>query len=661
MDEYTLFPPGEIEGRQEILKTEKIDTKEKKSEITRLEKQILRYQNSYYNGEGEISDEEFDALWDRLKILDPDNSLLKKVGADNSDGFPKAEHILPMGSQEKAADPEEFYRWAEKHKYREYLVQYKLDGASIELQYLQGEFKKAVTRGDGKTGDDITPNARKMKGVVFSLPKDFSDFTGGIRGEVLMFHQVHKDLYSDKANCRNAANGLMKRKDGIGAENLNIICYDAMALENEKYFPDEKSKIEWLKSAGFNTVEMKICPDARAVVEYRGHVMDIRNSIPFDIDGLVVKENRIDPEDMKRARPDRQIAFKFSLEEAVTVLRNVEWSESGATYTPVAIVDPVKLAGTTVQRASLANWNTIKALNLKIGSRVVITKRGEIIPKIESLVENPPDSLEITVPDKCDTCGSSLVNEGTRLFCPNKNCGKRVLHQLEKWVSVLEIKELGPAILNRLFSQGLVKSILDLYLLKESDLCEIERMGELSAGKIIKNIHGKKEIPLSSFIGGLDIEGIGEVLVEKLEEAGFDTVEKLLSASKQEIAAVYQFGEITASVLTEGLNENRDVILGLINRGFIKIQGKTKTGNLSGKSFCFTGELDTMKRSEAENIVKANGGSVKSSVSKGLSFLVTNTPESGSSKNKKAAELNITIITESEFLALVNGTGSNNK
>ena len=149
--------------------------------------------------------------------------------------------------------------------------------------------------------------------------------------------------------------------------------------------------------------------------------------------------------------------------------------------------------------------------------------------------------------------------------------------------------------------------------------------------------------------------------VEKLEEAGFDTVEKLLSASKQEIAAVYQFGEITASVLTEGLNENRDVILGLINRGFIKIQGKTKTGNLSGKSFCFTGELDTMKRSEAENIVKANGGSVKSSVSKGLSFLVTNTPESGSSKNKKAAELNITIITESEFLALVNGTGSNNK
>ena len=206
MDEYTLFPPGEIEGRQEILKTEKIDMKEKKSEITRLEKQILRYQNSYYNGEGEISDEEFDALWDRLKILDPDNSLLKKVGADNSDGFPKAEHILPMGSQEKAADPEEFAAWAEKHIYPEYLVEYKLDGASIELQYDKGIFSRAVTRGNGTVGDDITANVKKMQGIRHRLEQagKLVPVTGGIRGEVIMPREIHRKLYADKANCRNA-------------------------------------------------------------------------------------------------------------------------------------------------------------------------------------------------------------------------------------------------------------------------------------------------------------------------------------------------------------------------------------------------------------------------------------------------------------------------
>ena len=192
-----------------------------KSRISELEKLIKKYQKSYYDGEGEIPDSEFDKLWDELKTLDPENKILHKVGAD-SGNFEKSKHIMPMGSQEKAADPEQFMSWAVKHEYSEYLVEYKLDGASLELQYKNGNLVKAVTRGDGTTGDVITANAVKMDGVRKQLVTDegkLVDFTGGVRGEVIMSHHVHDTLFSDKANCRNAANGLMKRKDGEGSEN----------------------------------------------------------------------------------------------------------------------------------------------------------------------------------------------------------------------------------------------------------------------------------------------------------------------------------------------------------------------------------------------------------------------------------------------------------
>ncbi|MBQ7158365.1 MAG: DNA ligase (NAD(+)) LigA, partial [Treponema sp.] len=324
-----------------------IDESARISELATL---IKKYQDSYYNGEGEISDAEFDALWDELKSLDPTNPVLQRVGAD-SGNFAKREHVMPMGSQEKAANPEQFLAWTKNHAYDEYLVEYKLDGASLELQYVRGELQHAVTRGDGTIGDDITQNAKKMQGVqsaLFDANGNRVDFTGGIRGEVIMTHTVHKSLYADKANCRNAANGLMKRKDGTGSENLVLMTYDALATSGASPFSDEEGKITWLKSMGFKTSPLKICKTPEDVIEYRAEVMETRKTLDYDIDGLVIKERAINLEDAQRARPDRQIAFKFSLEEAVSVLREVEWSESGATYTPVAIFDEVQLNGTTV-------------------------------------------------------------------------------------------------------------------------------------------------------------------------------------------------------------------------------------------------------------------------------------------------------------------------
>ena len=635
---------------------------EESSRINELVSLIKRYQTSYYNGEGEISDAEFDALWDELKNLDPENEILKKIGTD-SGNFAKLRHVMPMGSQEKAANPEQFLGWASKHVYDEYFVEFKLDGASLELQYEHGKLVHAVTRGDGTIGDDITVNAKKMNGVaaaLFDLAGNLIDYSGGIRGEVIMTHDVHKEKFSDKANCRNAANGLMKRKDGEGCEYLKLIVYDAFSPSGNQPFNDEESKINWLKSCGFNTVPLKICKSPQEVIEYRSHVMDIRNQLEYDIDGLVIKERQINFQDASRARPDRQIAFKFSLEEAVTILRSVDWSVNGGTYTPVAIFDEVELNGTKVQRASLANPDTMKALGVKIGCKVVVVKRGEIIPKIESVIhEDALCESPVVFPDKCECCGSKLIDNGSRLYCPNKKCSKRILHQLLKWVQVADIRDLGETLVTQLFEKGKVQSISDLYKLSAEDLTPFFLNEEslaaekksLGAEKVAASIQNHRKMSLAVFVAGFDIEGIGETTVEKLVAAGFNTLNALLNMTVEQASAVYGFAEILAKTAVDGLNENA-LEMRFLAENFVEIV-QDSAGKLVGKSFCFTGELHSMKRNDAEALVKANGGTCKSSVTKDLSYLVTNDVSSGSSKNQKAVKFGIPVINEEQFIKML--------
>lgn len=635
---------------------------EESSRINELVSLIKKYQTSYYNGEGEISDAEFDALWDELKNLDPENEILKKIGTD-SGNFAKLRHVMPMGSQEKAANPEQFLGWASKHVYDEYFVEFKLDGASLELQYEHGKLVHAVTRGDGTIGDDITVNAKKMNGVaaaLFDLAGNLIDYSGGIRGEVIMTHDVHKEKFSDKANCRNAANGLMKRKDGEGCEYLKLIVYDAFSPSGNQPFNDEESKINWLKSCGFNTVPLKICKSPQEVIEYRSHVMDIRNQLEYDIDGLVIKERQINFQDASRARPDRQIAFKFSLEEAVTILRSVDWSVNGGTYTPVAIFDEVELNGTKVQRASLANPDTMKALGVKIGCKVVVVKRGEIIPKIESVIhEDALCESPVVFPDKCECCGSKLIDNGSRLYCPNKKCSKRILHQLLKWVQVTDIRDLGETLVTQLFEKGKVQSISDLYKLSAEDLTPFFLNEEslaaekksLGAEKVAASIQNHRKMSLAVFVAGFDIEGIGETSVEKLVAAGFNTLNALLNMTVEQASAVYGFAEILAKTAVDGLNENA-LEMRFLAENFVEIV-QDSAGKLVGKSFCFTGELHSMKRNDAEALVKANGGTCKSSVTKDLSYLVTNDVSSGSSKNQKAVKFGIPVINEEQFFKML--------
>jgi DNA ligase (NAD+) len=629
--------------------------------IAALERLIVSYQESYYNGEAEISDGEFDILWDELKRLSPESPVLKRIGADGgADGFPKAKHLIPMGSQEKAANPEEFRSWAEKISPESYVVQYKLDGASLELQYEGGGLVRAITRGDGVTGDEITRNARRMQGVVsrLSLP-----FTGGIRGEVVMTRRVWKEKYSGKANCRNAANGIMRRKDGAGCEDLSFIVYDAAAAGDDRFFKDEIEKIAWLKDQGFSVTETREFQDPGAIVAYRNEVAESREVLPVDIDGLVVKDRITDMTDLRRARPERQIAFKFDLEVAVSVLRSVEWSESGATYTPIGIVDPVRLAGTTVQRANLNNPDMIRAIGLKIGSAVSVVKRGEIIPKIEGLVpkEAVPESMcfgeeqDITFPSTCGSCGTPLADEGTRLYCPNPGCSKRLLHRMEKWVSVLDIRELGEKLLQQLYEKKRVREIADFYTITAEELAVFERMGEQSAAKVVRHIRTPRKLSLAAFIAGFDFDGVGETIMDKVTAAGFNTLVKLRSASIEDIAQVYGLGTITARTIVEGLKAAEAEMDRVLAAGIITIAPPPDEASrpLLGYSFCFTGELSSMKRNQAEEKIKALGGTAKSSVVKDLSFLVTNDPESGSGKNLKARNLGIPVIGEEEFFIIL--------
>ncbi len=634
-----------------------------KSRIKELERLIPYHQSLYYNNKPELTDAEFDELWDELSGLSPQSPVLARVGEDSSDGFTKARHVLPMGSQAKASDPEEFLAWCKKVSLEEYIVEFKLDGASLELQYGSGRLVRAVTRGDGTTGDDITQNAMKMTGVPAVLPEPWS---GAVRGEVVMSHATHATWFSDKANCRNAANGLMKRKDGAGAERLEVFCYDAapdglydaepgglFVMSPQPPFDDELAKIAWLGSIGFSTVECAVFSKPFEVIDYRAQVMASRPTLAYDIDGLVVKARTVDMDDMRRTRPERQIAFKFPPEQAVTTLVGVDWSESGATFTPVALLEPVRLAGTTVRKASLANTNLLRGMGLRIGSKVVVSKRGEIIPKIEGLVENPPGSQEILAPRTC-SCGSSLVDEGTRLYCPNPECPKKILHRLEKWLATLDIMEFGTTILRRLFETGRLRSVADLYTLSIGELAAYERMGELSASRIVQNLKARNEVSLAEFVAGFDMEGIGVLMVEKAAAAGFNTLEALRNASVKELAAVEGFGDSTAGAIAEGLAALKPDMDAVLATGLVSIRSPVESGGpLSGLSFCFTGELESMKRSRAQALVKSLGGSVRNSVAAGLSFLVSNDPSSGSVKSRKALSLGVTLLDEKAFLSKV--------
>ena len=309
-----LFESGSSADKSSKSPSTPKELKKPKSDRAReLQAQVEYHQHLYYNSQPEISDEEFDKLWDELKNLDPNNEVFSKVGADFDTSLDKVRHLIPMNSQAKVTTPAEFSKWARKMGYSQFITQFKLDGISVELQFLKGKFQYGVTRGDGLIGDDISNNVKRMR--VF-VPKVNPEFTGAVRGEIILKKDIFQKKYPDAKNSRNMASGITKRKDGKGSEDLTIIVYDAISMNPDHTFKNELEKLKWLRNYQFEVIDSHRFETTEEVVIYRDDVMtSIRAQLNFDIDGLVIKGKEIDLEDMKRARPTKQIAFKFDPEE----------------------------------------------------------------------------------------------------------------------------------------------------------------------------------------------------------------------------------------------------------------------------------------------------------------------------------------------------------
>ncbi|MFX1459687.1 MAG: NAD-dependent DNA ligase LigA [Promethearchaeota archaeon] len=622
----------------------------KREVVQKLEDLIRYHRNLYYNKQPEISDEEYDALVDELNKLNPNNKIFSEIGKDSAAGFIKRKHVIFMNSQSKINTPNELLKWNKKISCSILVVQLKLDGISIEVQYINGVQTFSVTRGDGEIGDDITKNVKKMHGY---LPKVDDNFSGAVRAEIILTRNIFKKKYSQQyANCRNTASGISKRKDGHGCEDLSLIYYDALSINDKTKFDNEIDKIEWMKKQKFNVIETKTFENVEEIVKYRENVIRIRKQLNFDIDGLVIKCNEIDLEDMNRITPMRQVAFKFPSQSVVSVLKDVEWSISGGTFTPVAIIDEVEIGGTKVRRASLSNPDEIKRLGLKLGSIIMVTKRGDIIPKVEKVVENPSTTKSIIYPILCKSCGTKLKNIGVKLYCPNESCPSKEFHRLEVWIRVLGVKNFGEKLLRKLYNTNKIKKIADLYDLKVEDISKLEGQGKRSAEIALGNLFKIKEISLSKFIAAFNIENIGESIAKLITDVGYEKLDSIKNAKIQELAKIEGIGEINAETIIDGINKLYNEMISVLKKGVIKIKEPSK-GQLNGKSFCFTGALKSMTRDQAKTLLEEKGAIFKNSVVKNLDYLITNDPHSGSEKNLKAKEYGIKIITEEQFLNIL--------
>ena len=349
-----------------------------------LETEIRKHQELYYNHQPVISDGEFDALVDELTMLDPDNELLTtKIGADHTEGFTKVKHNIKMGSQNKANTEPEMNGWLSTIDNSFVLGGFKMDGNSVRLTYKNGELVQAASRGDGDWGDDITENVKKMNFVPLKL-KATPNYTGDVRGEVLLSRKNKEKYYPEFKNCRNGASGIMKHLDGSGCEYLDVVCYDAQYLSENEEFGTQENLINFLEQNGFKVAEYRFFKNltGKMAIDYLNTIFDDFDNLEYDIDGIVWKQNVIDMKDMKNERPKTNIALKPAKVYKETVLENIEWQVRNGTLTPVAILKPVDLQGATISKASLCNVACLEDMGIEIGHKVLICRCGMIIPKI---------------------------------------------------------------------------------------------------------------------------------------------------------------------------------------------------------------------------------------------------------------------------------------
>lgn len=625
-----------------------------KDRIKELETKIFQARDDYYNGQPTVSDKIYDAWVDELRLLDPTNKAVTAIGSPIAPSeWKKAKHQIPMGSLDKVNTPEELSKWVDDTLEKvdpdgKLLVTEKLDGISIELIYETGSLRQAITRGDGETGEDITVNVAKMGGVQSHLKEKF---TGSLRGEIVMYRSTHKQWFSEKANPRNAASGTAKRLDGQGVDKLNILFYQALG---DADFDTEQTQFLWLVNQGLDTPNWWVVDSADKVNKHwRKYQDESRSKLDYDIDGLVIRIDNLEKQISlgdKDLRPRGAIAFKFDNEARESIIQDIIWQVGNSgRITPVAVVDPVQLVGATVTRASLYNMAYIKELGLSVGATVLVARANDVIPRVEECIKGTGKVAK--PPTYCPECGGITRMDGENLVCTNtKHCRAQIIGRIKNWIKELNLLEWGDTLVEKLVDAKKVKTVADLYKLEVDDIANLDRLGEKTAKKCLDILKNGSDVPLEVFLGALSIPMIGQSTIKAIMNAGCDTLEKFGQLGAAEFEQVPGVGPTKAKFLADGLRDNQKLILAILDNG-VTIKAKVE-GNLTGKSVCFTGAMKN-KRPLLEKMAAEAGGDVKSSVGKGLTYLVIADPNSTSSKAQTARKLGTTLISEEEFLDMV--------
>lgn len=654
-----------------------------KKQVEELRKKLEYYASKYYDEDKpEITDYEYDMMMNRLKALEkefPDlitkDSLTQKVGGHVKEGFKEVVHEVALQSLQDVFSFEELQEFNDRMKKNakeeneklEYVVETKIDGLSMALEYVDGIFVRGATRGNGLIGEDVTDNLRTIKSIPKVLKKPE---TITVRGEVFIGTKEFEKLNEEQevlgkplfANARNAAAGSIRQLNSKITEErpLSIYVFNVQKWEKNP-FNSHYEQLKYLEELGFNVNPIRIlCKNQKEVEEAIRKIGDDREKLSFGIDGAVVKIDSLTFREKlgtTAKTPRWAIAYKYPPEAKETLLKDIicQVGRTGV-ITPMAILEPVKVAGSTISKTTLHNEDFIKEKDLKIGDTVVIQKQGDVIPEVIKVIKEKRTGKEkeFSMPNVCPVCGSQAVRvdgeAATR--CIGIECPAQLLRSIVHFVSKegMAIDGLGLKIVEQLVDKGLIKNIADIYSLTLEEIASLKKNGKKFASNLIEAINKSKEQDLFHLINALGIRQVGTEAAKVLAKK-YKTIENLQNASFESLSETLDVGEITANNIIEFFSQKqtKDIIEKLKKAGlnFSVLEQEETDNRFEGKKFCLTGSLDKYSRTEASNIIEKYGGKVSSSVSKKTDYVIAG--EDAGSKLKKAQELGLTILTEAEF------------
>lgn len=652
-----------------------------------LERQLDYHSHKYYvENSPEISDREFDMLLRELQDLEArypehadENSPTKRVGSDLTSEFQSVEHRYAMQSLSNTYSSEELGEWIDRITKEigevEFVCELKFDGTAISLTYENGALKRAVTRGDGRRGDDVTNNVRTIGSIPLHLRGEGYPAIFEIRGEIYMPYASFDRLNAEReaageqllANPRNAAAGTLKQQSSQVVAHRGLDCTLYHIAVDEPIKATHWDNLMEAKKWGFKISEhIKLCRSRQEIEEFIAYWDSARKALPYATDGIVIKVNRYSDQrtlGSTAKAPRWAVAYKFQAERALTKLLSVDFQvgRTGA-VTPVANLEPVQLAGTVVKRASIHNADQIEALDIRLGDMVYVEKGGEIIPKITEveLSERPADSKPFEYITHCPECGTELVrDEGeAKHFCPNsKGCKPQIIGRIVHFVGrkAMDIEGLGGETIELLWENGMLHNIADIYHLDPMLLASLPRLGERSAANILEGVRLSAEVPFERVLFSLGIRYVGETTAKYLA-SHFRTLDAIANATIEELSEAEEVGSKIAVAITEYFaeEENRKIIETLRSAGLqFEVKDKVQTSNaLEGKSVVISGKFEGRSRDDMKALVEQHGGRNLAAVSANVDFIVAG-ENMGPAKRQKAEKLGITILSEAEFLALI--------